>query len=72
MLASTVYAEERDTTVRGHYRDTNKDGVKDTWVNPYHRTRPNDTTLDNYGVRGNTNPWTQERGTENPYQKQRR
>ena len=29
-----------------------------TYVAPYHRTAPNRTRNDNYGTRGNYNPWT--------------
>ncbi len=42
--------------VRGHYRDTDGDGVKDTYVEPYTRTQPNSARTDNYGYPGNYNP----------------
>ena len=44
--------------VRGHWRDTDRDGVKDTYVNPYERTSPNKSKSDNYGTPGNYNPNT--------------
>ncbi len=44
--------------VRGHWRDTNGDGVKDTWVQPYERTSPNSSRTDNYSYPGNYNPNT--------------
>jgi len=37
--------------VEGHYR---KNG---TYVEPYYRTKANDTESDNYNTRGNYNPW---------------
>lgn len=52
-----------DVSVNGYWKDTNHDGVKDTYVSPYHRTSPNDTVKDNYGYPGNYNPNT---GTTSP------
>lgn len=43
---------------------TRKDG---TYVAPHYRSSPNSTKLDNYSTQGNTNPYTGERGTVNPY-----
>lgn len=34
-----------------------------TYVAPYVRSNPNSTTFDNYSTRGNTNPYTGERGS---------
>lgn len=39
---------------------TKRDG---TYVAPYERTKANETLNDNYGTRGNDNPWTGKRGT---------
>lgn len=44
--------------VRGHWKNTNRDGIKDTWVNPYERTSPNSLRNDNYSYPGNYNPNT--------------
>lgn len=63
-LAAPVFAGER---VRGYWKDTNRDGVKDTYVQPYYRSERNDTVLDNYSTKGNINPYTEEKGTVNPY-----
>jgi hypothetical protein len=38
-----------------------------TYVEGHHRTTPNSTRLDNYSTQGNTNPWTGQQGTVNPY-----
>lgn len=46
-----------DQSVNGYYR---KDG---TYVQPYTRSSPNNTVRDNYGYKGNTNPYTGETGT---------
>lgn len=53
--------------VGGHWRDTDRDGLKDTYIQPYYRSDRNNTTIDNYSTRGNTNPYTGERGTIDPY-----
>ena len=50
--------------VKGHYRDTNRDGVKDTYVQPHQRTNPNQSRQDNYSYPGNMNPNT---GRQTPY-----
>jgi len=50
-----AFSSER---VKGHWRDTNHDGVKDTYVQPYERTSPNNTKTDNYSYPGNYNPNT--------------
>jgi len=43
-------------SVRGYWKDTNHDGVKDTYVQPYERSNPNSTRTDNYSYPGNLNP----------------
>lgn len=45
-------------SVRGYWKDTNHDGIKDTYVKPYERTNPNSTRMDNYNYPGNYNPNT--------------
>jgi hypothetical protein len=42
--------------VRGYWRDTDHDGVKDTYVQPYQRTNPDSSPYNNYGYPGNYNP----------------
>jgi hypothetical protein len=58
-MATTALAH--DVYVNGYYRS---DG---TYVQPYYRTRPNSTTLDNYSTKGNVNPYTGQPGTHDPY-----
>lgn len=41
-----------------------KDG---TYVEGHWRSPPNSTTLDNYSTKGNTNPYTGERGYQEPF-----
>ncbi len=43
-------------SVKGHWKDTNRDGVKDTYVQPHQRTNPNSSRTDNYSYPGNYNP----------------
>lgn len=52
-----------DVSVRGYWKDTDRDGVKDTYVEPYQRSSPNNTLKDNYSYPGNYNPNT---GTVTP------
>lgn len=51
-----------DQQVQGY---TRRDGA---YVQPYHRTAPDHNPFNNYSTRGNTNPYTGERGHVNPYQ----
>ncbi len=44
------------SNVRGYWRDTNHDGVKDTYVQPHQQTTPNESRTDNYSYPGNYNP----------------
>jgi hypothetical protein len=37
------------------------------YVGGHYQTNPNNTTLDNYGTRGNYNPYTGQYGRRNPY-----
>ncbi len=48
-----------------HYVDgyTRSNG---TYVEPHYQTNPNDTTYDNYGTRGNYDPYTGAYGTRSP------
>jgi len=39
-----------------------------TYVQGYHRTAPNSTTLDNYSTKGNYNPYTGSYGTKPVYE----
>lgn len=57
LTATTAIADE---IVNGYMR---QDG---TYVQPHFRSSPNTTTIDNYSSRGNTNPYTGERGSQQP------
>jgi len=46
-----------DQYVHGYYRSNG------TYVQPYHRSSPNGTVIDNYSFRGNLNPYTGKFGT---------
>jgi hypothetical protein len=58
VVSSAAIADEY---VQGYYRH---DG---TYVQGYYRTESNNTKLDNYSTQGNTNPYTGQQGTVNPY-----
>ena len=47
--------------VSGHYRSNG------TYVQGYQRSDANNTKFDNYSTRGNTNPYTGEKGYVDPY-----
>lgn len=53
----------RSVRVKGGYT---KNG---TYRQPHHRTAPNKTKMDNYGTKGNTNPYTGKKGTVDPVKK---
>jgi len=53
-------AQSRDVYVDGY---TRRDG---TYVQPYHRTAPDSSPYNNYGTRGNVNPYTGSPGTASP------
>ena len=55
LLASSL-GVSADQWVNGYTRQNG------TYVNPYARSNSNSTTLDNYSTRGNTNPYTGDRG----------
>lgn len=57
---TSSWAFAGDVDVRGYFR---KDG---TYVEPYHRTSPNNTINDNYSTSPNINPWTGKQGTRAP------
>lgn len=63
-LALTATSTLAGTYVHGHTRSNG------TYVQPYVRSSPNSTTLDNYSTQGNTNPYTRREGTVNPYPQQ--
>jgi hypothetical protein len=54
----TCSAFAADEYTRGY---TRKDG---TYVQPHHSTPDNQNRYDNYSARGNTNPYTGERGSQ--------
>jgi len=64
-----VFAYSSDR-VTGHWRDTNHDGLKDTYVQPHQRTAPNSTARDNYSYPGNYNPNTGRITPGDPYRQQ--
>ena len=59
-VASPATAQ-RSHSVGGY---TNSHG---TYVAPHMQTNPNNTKLDNYSTKGNTNPYTGKPGTVDPY-----
>ena len=57
------------TSVQAEYVSgyTRKDG---TYVQPHQRTNSNNTMMDNYSTKGNSNPYTGKAGTVDPYKPQ--
>lgn len=60
VLLSLCASAFADQYVRPHVRN---DG---TFVEGHYRSSPNSTTYDNYSARGNSNPYTGQRGYESP------
>jgi hypothetical protein len=58
LMFALIPALSDAASVKGHYRDTNRDGIKDTYVQPHVRTKPNSSRTDNYSYPGNLNPNT--------------
>ncbi len=58
LAASPAFA---DTYVDGYFR---KDG---TYVEPHYRSNNDGQRWNNYSTQGNTNPYTGQRGTADPY-----
>jgi hypothetical protein len=56
-MAGDAFAQQ---STQGYIR---RDG---TYVAPSYRTTPNSTRLDNYSTRGNSNPFTGQRGSVSP------
>jgi len=50
--------QARDVKVDGYYRSDGK------YVEPHYRSSPNNTQSDNWGTRGNVNPYTGQPGTK--------
>lgn len=58
LLAGVALSAVAQTYVAPHVR---KDG---TYVEGHHRSKPNSTVDDNYGTRGNYNPYNGQTGTQ--------
>lgn len=59
LLAAAALPAAADQHVNGYMRN---DG---TYVQPYVRSTPNGTKMDNFSTRGNVNPYTGEKGSNN-------
>lgn len=62
-LLSACLVANADTHVKGY---TKKNG---TYVAPHVRSSPNGTKSDNYSTKGNVNPYTGKKGTQDPVKK---
>lgn len=60
-LGGLEAAQAGSTYVDGHFR---RDG---TYVPGHYRTTPDSSRLNNWSTQGNTNPYTGQRGTVDPY-----
>jgi len=68
ILVVPILTFASDVYVHGYWKDTNHDGVKDTYVQPYHRTSPDNTIRNNYDYPGNYNPNSGQITPGNPYE----
>ncbi|MFA6502644.1 MAG: hypothetical protein WCT45_00085 [Candidatus Paceibacterota bacterium] len=62
LFVSAGSVEAKTVNVRGYYKPSTG-----AYVQPSHRTSPNNTRMDNYSTRGNYNPYTGKAGRANPY-----
>ena len=60
VCASSPLTFANDVDVNGYYKN---DG---TYVQPHHRTSPDNDKSDNWSTEGNINPYTGKKGTKNP------
>lgn len=60
-LGFSINQADAATRVSGY---TTKRG---TYVQPYYKSTPNKTKIDNYSTKGNYNPYTGKKGYTNPY-----
>ena len=67
-ITMPVIVQADSTRVRGYWRDSNHDGIKDTYVQPYQRTMPDHSLQNNYSYPGNFNPNTGQISPGNPFQ----
>lgn len=57
-LAVTATPALADQSVKGYTRSNG------TYVAPHYRSAPNNVQYDNYSTKGNTNPYTGQRGSQ--------
>ena len=62
-MAQSFYGTGSNSSSHGVQGYTRNDG---SYVQPHYRTNPNSTQMDNYGTRGNSNPYTGSYGTRSP------
>jgi len=66
VLLTAIFSFISSLAFAGHVSGyTRKDG---TYVQPHYRSDPNSSKFDNYSTKGNTNPYTGEKGYVDPYQ----
>ena len=65
-LAAALIVLAGSASAQGIYHQgyTTRNG---TYVAPHYQSAPNNSVYDNYSTRGNTNPYTGQAGTVNPY-----
>src|SRR5437870_772678 len=61
VTTSTLPVFAEDVWVNGYTRSNG------TYVQGYYRSRPDGNPYNNYSSQGNTNPYTGQKGTVNPY-----
>jgi hypothetical protein len=72
--ASAQYYGQRNNSFGGYGTGSNPNSTyhqgyttnSGTYVQPHYQTRSNNTQYDNYGMRGNVNPYTGAVGTRTP------
>lgn len=60
VMLAIPFAAGAQVSVKGYYKSNG------TYVQPHMRSSPNGTTADNWSTIGNVNPYTGQKGTNNP------
>jgi hypothetical protein len=66
LLASPAFAQYGTGSNPNSHSNGGYTTNRGTYVQPHQSTNPNGTQYDNYGTRGNVNPYTGKAGTRTP------
>jgi hypothetical protein len=67
LLAVNLAGTAGPALAQGYHLNQGYTTQSGTYVQPHYQTNPNATRMDNWSTQGNTNPYTGQPGTQNPY-----